>query len=438
MRNFLLGGVCTFALMGSVALFAAPSKVGTLQSSETYRQLNLFGEIYERVRNDYYKDTKDEDLMEAAINGMLASLDPYSVYLPPRNFQEARVQTRGEFGGLGIEVTQENGLIKVVSPIDDTPAKKAGILTGDLITHLDGEPVMGKSLQESIEKMRGAPNTSIVLTIRRGTQGTAKTFDVKLTRAVIRTQVVRSHRQDEFAYIRITSFNEHTTQDMTAAIEKLKAEMGPQLKGYIIDLRDNPGGLLDQAISVADAFLNQGEIVSTRSLRTNADEGQRYNAKRGDIADGKPIAVLINGGTASASEIVSGALQDHHRAIIVGSQSFGKGLVQTMIPLGEFGGMKITTAGYFTPSGRSIDKVGITPDIEAWNERDHQIAAALKARRELTASRETDENETPQQQQEKQEVAPPGHVAQPGEQGPDLVLKAAEEVLRAPPKSSKK
>ncbi|WP_414655621.1 S41 family peptidase [Ferrovibrio sp.] len=434
MRNFFLGGVCAFALMGSVALFAAPSKVGTLQANETYRQLNLFGEIFERVRNDYYKETKDEELMESAINGMLSSLDPYSVYLPPRNFQEARVQTRGEFGGLGIEVTQENGLIKVVSPIDDTPAQKAGILPGDLITHLDGEPVMGKTLQESIEKMRGAPNTNIVLTVRRGADGAAKSFDVKITRAIIKTRVVRSRREGEFGYLRISSFNEHTTQDLVAAIDKLKSEMGPELKGYIIDLRDNPGGLLDQAISVADAFLNQGEIVSTRSLRASADEGQRFNAKRGDVADGKPLAVLINGGSASASEIVAGALQDHHRAVIVGNTTFGKGLVQTMIPLGEFGGMKLTTAGYFTPSGRSIDKIGITPDVEAWNERDRQIAAALKARRELSDTRQTEETQPQQNQQEN--VPPPAAVPTPGQDGPDLVLQAAMEVLRAPPKPS--
>lgn len=434
MRNFFLGGVCAFALMGSVALFAAPSKVGTLQANETYRQLNLFGEIFERVRNDYYKETKDEALMESAINGMLSSLDPYSVYLPPRNFQEARVQTRGEFGGLGIEVTQENGLIKVVSPIDDTPAQKAGVLPGDLITHLDGDPVMGKSLQESIEKMRGAPNTNIVLTVRRGAEGATKSFDLKITRAVIKTRVVRSRREGEFGYLRISSFNEHTTQDLVAAIDKLKGEMGPELKGYIVDLRDNPGGLLDQAISVSDAFLNQGEIVSTRSLRASADEGQRFNAKRGDAADAKPMAVLINGGSASASEIVAGALQDHHRAVIVGNTTFGKGLVQTMIPLGEFGGMKLTTAGYFTPSGRSIDKVGITPDVEAWNERDRQIAAALKARRELSDTRDTEEAKPQQNQQET--VPPPAAVPKPGEDGPDHVLQAAIEVLRAPPKPS--
>lgn len=434
MRNFLLGGVCAFALMGSVALFAAPSKVGGLQANETYRQLNLFGEIFERVRNDYYKDTKDDELMEAAINGMLSSLDPYSVYMPPRSFQEARVQTRGEFGGLGIEVTQENGLIKVVSPIDDTPAQKAGILPGDLVTHLDGEPVMGKTLNESIEKMRGAPNTNIVLTVRRGAADAAKTFDVKITRAVIKTRVVRARREGEFAYLRISSFNEHTTQDMVAAMDKLKAEMGPALKGYIIDLRDNPGGLLDQAISVSDSFLNQGEIVSTRALRGTADEGQRYNAKRGDVADGKPIAVLINGGSASASEIVAGALQDHHRAVLVGNTTFGKGLVQTMIPLGEFGGMKLTTAGYFTPSGRSIDKVGISADVEAWNERDRQIAAALKERRQMTDQRQTEENKADKDKQEPAEVTPPHQVPTPGQDGPDLVLQAAIEVLRAPPK----
>ncbi|MBP7064959.1 MAG: S41 family peptidase [Ferrovibrio sp.] len=433
--------------MGSVALFAAPNKVGGLQSSDTYKQLNLFGEIFERVRNDYYKETKDEQLMENAINGMLTSLDPYSIYMPPRSFQEARVQTRGEFGGLGLEVTMENGLVKVVSPIDDTPAQRAGMLPGDIITHLDGDPVLGKTLQEAIEKMRGAPNSKIVLTVRRGSDASAKPLDVSVIRAVIKTRVVRSRREDDVAYLRLSSFNEHTTQDMVAAIERLKQEIGPNLKGYVIDLRDNPGGLLDQAISVSDSFLNQGEIVSTRSLRPNADEGQRVNAKRGDVTDGKPIAVLINGGSASASEIVAGALQDHHRAVLVGNTTFGKGLVQTMIPLGEFGGMKLTTAGYFTPSGRSIDKTGIAPDVEVWSDRDRQIAAALKARRELNGHRET-EDEAP--------AAKPAETGKPGDAGnpatptapatsmkpeegaQDVVLQAALELLRAPPKSTAK
>ncbi|WP_374631863.1 S41 family peptidase [Ferrovibrio sp.] len=449
MRNFLLGGVCAFALMGSVALFAAPNRVSALQTSDTYKQLDLFGEIFERVRNDYYKETKDADLMENAINGMLSALDPYSVYMPPRSFQEARVQTRGEFGGLGLEVTQENGLVKVVSPIDDTPAQRAGLLPGDLITHLDGDAVLGKTLQESIEKMRGAPNTDLTLTIRRGSDPAAKPFDVKITRAVIKTRVVRSRREGDFAYLRISSFNEHTEQDMVAAIQKLKAEIGPQLAGYIIDLRDNPGGLLDQAIKVSDSFLNQGEIVSTRSLRPNADEGQRFNARPGDVADGKPMAVLINGGSASASEIVAGALQDHRRAVLVGNTTFGKGLVQTMIPLGEFGGMKLTTAGYFTPSGRSIDKTGVTPDVEVWSDRDRQIAAALKARREMTGHRDTEEEEAP-----KTPAATPTPPAgtnpaatpdnnssaapKPAAEGPDVVLQAAMDVLRAQPKPTAK
>ncbi|WP_428249461.1 S41 family peptidase [Ferrovibrio sp.] len=440
MRNFLLGGVCAFALMGSVGLFAAPNKVGALQNSDTYKQLNLFGEIFERVRNDYYKETKDEQLMENAINGMLSSLDPYSIYMPPRSFQEARVQTRGEFGGLGLEVTMESGLVKVVSPIDDTPAQRAGLLPGDLITHLDGEPVLGKTLQEAIEKMRGTPNSKIVLTIRRGSDASAKPLDVSVIRAVIKTRVVRSRREGDVAYLRVSSFNEHTTQDMNAAIEKLKTEIGPELKGYVIDLRDNPGGLLDQAISVADAFLNQGEIVSTRSLRSNADEGQRYNAKRGDVTDGKPIAVLINGGSASASEIVAGALQDHRRAVLVGNTTFGKGLVQTMIPLGEFGGMKLTTAGYFTPSGRSIDKTGITPDVEVWSDRDRQIAAALKARRELNGQREADEEPAAKPGETAPAPAPapaPNTSAKPGE-GPDVVLQSALELLRSPPKPTAK
>ncbi len=443
MRNFFLGGVCAFALMGSVALFAAPNKAG-LQTSDTYKQLNLFGEIFERVRNDYYKETKDEQLMENAINGMLTSLDPYSIYMPPRSFQEARVQTRGEFGGLGLEVTMESGLVKVVSPIDDTPAQRAGLLPGDLITHLDGDPVLGKTLQEAIEKMRGTPNSKIVLTVRRGSDPSAKPLDFTIVRAVIKTRVVRSRREGDVGYLRLSSFNEHTTQDMVAAIERLKQEIGPGLKGYVIDLRDNPGGLLDQAISVADSFLNQGEIVSTRSLRPNADEGQRVNAKRGDVTDGKPIAVLINGGSASASEIVAGALQDHHRAVLVGNTTFGKGLVQTMIPLGEFGGMKLTTAGYFTPSGRSIDKTGIAPDVEVWSDRDRQIAAALKARRELNGHRDTEDE--PAAKPETNPAAKPGDAGDPGKPtGPatlmkpeeganDVVLNAALELLRAPPK----
>ncbi len=447
MRNFLLGGVCAFALMGSVALFAAPNKVGGLQSSDTYKQLNLFGEIFERVRNDYYKETKDEQLMENAINGMLTALDPYSIYMPPRSFQEARVQTRGEFGGLGLEVTMENGLVKVVSPIDDTPAQRAGMLPGDIITHLDGDPVLGKTLQEAIEKMRGAPNSKIVLTVRRGSDASAKPLDVSVIRAVIKTRVVRSRREDDVAYLRLSSFNEHTTQDMVAAIERLKQEIGPNLKGYVIDLRDNPGGLLDQAISVSDSFLNQGEIVSTRSLRPNADEGQRVNAKRGDVTDGKPIAVLINGGSASASEIVAGALQDHHRAVLVGNTTFGKGLVQTMIPLGEFGGMKLTTAGYFTPSGRSIDKTGIAPDVEVWSDRDRQIAAALKARRELNGHRETEDEAAAAKPAETGKPADAGNPAtptapatsmKPEEGAQDVVLQAALELLRAPPKSTAK
>lgn len=441
MRNFLLGGVCAFALMGSVALFAAPNKVGGLQSSDTYKQLNLFGEIFERVRNDYYKETKDEQLMENAINGMLTSLDPYSIYMPPRSFQEARVQTRGEFGGLGLEVTMENGLVKVVSPIDDTPAQRAGMLPGDIITHLDGDPVLGKTLQEAIEKMRGAPNSKIVLTVRRGSDASAKPLDVSVIRAVIKTRVVRSRREDDVAYLRLSSFNEHTTQDMVAAIERLKQEIGPNLKGYVIDLRDNPGGLLDQAISVSDSFLNQGEIVSTRSLRPNADEGQRVNAKRGDVTDGKPIAVLINGGSASASEIVAGALQDHHRAVLVGNTTFGKGLVQTMIPLGEFGGMKLTTAGYFTPSGRSIDKTGIAPDVEVWSDRDRQIAAALKARRELNGHRETEDEAPAAKPADAGNPATPTAPAtsmKPEEGAQDVVLQAALELLRAPPKSTAK
>ena len=349
------------AAVVAVALFSLHQDLGAASpnSEETYKQLKLFGEVFERVRADYVDDVSDNSLVESAINGMLTSLDPHSNYLNTKNFNDMKVQTRGEFGGLGIEVSMENGLVKVVSPIDDTPAARAGLKPGDLITHLDGEPVQGMTLPEAVEKMRGPVSSEIKLTIRREGRDP---FDVKLIRATIRIQSVRSHLEgDNIGYVRVTTFNEQTDTGLNNAMKSLKQQAGNKLVGVVLDLRNNPGGLLDQAVSVSDAFLEKGEIVSTRGRR--GEDAQRYNARAGDIAAGLPMVVLINGGSASASEIVAGALQDHHRAILLGTRSFGKGSVQTIIPLPGHGAMRLTTARYYTPSGRSIQAKGIDPDI---------------------------------------------------------------------------
>jgi carboxyl-terminal processing protease len=327
-------------------------------NADTYKALNLFGEVFERIKQDYVEPVDDQKLIEAAINGMLTSLDPHSGYLNAKSFRDMQVQTRGEFGGLGIEVTMENGLVKVVSPIDDTPAAHAGIKPGDLIISLDGEPVLGMTLEDAVEKMRGPVNSSIKLTIRREKQ---QPFDVALKRAVIKIQSVRSQVYDNVGYIRISSFSEQTDDGVKAAIKKIKDALGKKLVGIVLDLRNNPGGLLDQAIAVSDDFLDHGEIVSTRGRR--AEDVQRFNAHDSDLISGVPMVVLINGGSASASEIVAGALQDHHRAVMVGTRSFGKGSVQTIIPLATYGAMRLTTARYYTPSGRSIQARGIDPDI---------------------------------------------------------------------------
>ncbi len=360
-RSGLMVAVAATVLVFSLRqdLGAAPPTNSPTNSAETYKQLNLFGEVFERVRAEYVDDVSDDTLVESAINGMLTSLDPHSNYLNTKNFNDMKVQTRGEFGGLGIEVSMESGLVKVVSPIDDTPAARAGLKPGDLITHLDGDPVQGMTLPEAVEKMRGLIGSEIKLTIRREGKDP---FDVKLTRATIKIQSVRSHLEgDTIGYIRITSFNEQTDVGLNNAMKNLKQQAGNKLSGVVLDLRNNPGGLLDQAVAVSDAFLDKGEIVSTRGRRS--EDAQRYNARPGDIASGLPLAVLINGGSASASEIVAGALQDHHRAILLGTKSFGKGSVQTIIPLPGHGAMRLTTARYYTPSGRSIQAKGIDPDI---------------------------------------------------------------------------
>jgi carboxyl-terminal processing protease len=333
----------------------------TSANSDIYKQLDLFGDVLERVRSDYVEKPDDAMLIDSAINGMLAALDPHSAYLNPKNFRDMQVQTRGEFGGLGIEVTMEqgSGVVKVVSPIDDTPAAKAGLMANDLITHLDGEQIVGLSLEQAVEKMRGPVNTPITLTIVR--KGRDDAFDVKVVRDVIRINAIKAHQEGDVIYVKISTFNEQTHTNLVKAVEGLKKTMGKAIKGYVVDLRGNPGGLLDQAIAVSDDFLERGAIVLTKGR--GLEETQRANARPGDIADGKPLVVLINGGSASASEIVAGALQDHKRATIIGTRSFGKGSVQTIIPLGANGAIRLTTARYYTPSGRSIQAKGIDPDV---------------------------------------------------------------------------
>jgi len=348
-------------------------------AADAYKQLSLFGDVFERVRTDYVEKPDDGKLVESAINGMLTGLDPHSSYMDAKSFRDMQVQTRGEFGGLGIEVTMEDGLIKVVAPIDETPAAKAGVMANDFITHIDDEAVQGLTLNQAVDKMRGPVNTKIKLKIMR--KGQDKPLELTLTRDVIRVLSVRSHSEgDDVGYIRITQFNEQATTGLKKAIADLTAQDGDKIKGFILDLRNNPGGLLDQAISVSNAFLNRGEIVSTRGR--NADETQRFTARPGDLTKGKPVIVLINGGSASASEIVAGALQDHKRAIMVGTRSFGKGSVQTIIPLGSGNGaLRLTTARYFTPSGRSIQAKGIVPDIEVLQD----VPDELKARADTTS-----------------------------------------------------
>ncbi|HXW50317.1 MAG TPA: S41 family peptidase [Xanthobacteraceae bacterium] len=361
-------------LVGSAARAAA---------SDTYRDLNLFGDVFERVRADYVEKPDDSKLVESAINGMLAGLDPHSSYMDAKSFRDMQVQTRGEFGGLGIEVTMEDGLVKVVAPIDDTPAAKAGVMANDIITQLDDEAVQGLTLNQAVDKMRGPVNTKIKLTIVR--KGADKPIEVTIVRDVIRVKSVRSHAEgDDVGYIRITQFNEQTTDGLKQAINDLNNQLGgDKIKGYIVDLRNNPGGLLDQAISVSDTFLEKGEIVSTRGR--NPEETQRFNARPGDMIKNKPLIVLINGGSASASEIVAGALQDHKRATLIGTRSFGKGSVQTIIPLGAGNGaLRLTTARYYTPSGRSIQAKGITPDIEVQQDVPDNLKAQTDSKGEAS------------------------------------------------------
>ena len=352
------------ALMGASAMslvYGAGGSTANAAGSETYRQLAIFGDIFERVRAQYVTPPEDKELVESAINGMLTSLDPHSSYLNPDAAQDMRVQTRGEFGGLGIEVSMEDELVKVISPIEDTPAARAGVLAGDLISEIDGEEVRGMTLSDAVDKMRGPVDTSIELTILR--EGAAEPIKISIVRDIIKVKAVRHRVEEDIGYLKINSFTERTFDDLQAAIEDIKSKIPEdELKGYVLDLRLNPGGLLDQAVSVTDTFLDRGEIVSTRGR--DPENITRFDSRAGDSIDGKPLIVLVNGGSASASEIVAGALQDHRRATVVGTQSFGKGSVQTIIPLAENGALRLTTALYYTPAGTSIQGKGITPDIK--------------------------------------------------------------------------
>ena len=369
-----------FAALTLAFLMLAPlgARAQDDDRADTYRQLDLFGEVFERVRAEYVEEVSDKELIEAAISGMLTSLDPHSSFLNAESFRDMRVQTRGAFGGLGIEVTMENGLVRVVTPMDDTPASRAGLEAGDLISHLDGEPVLGLTLNDAVDRMRGRVGEDIELTILRGEE---EPFDVILTRAVINIQSVRWRTEDNVGYIRIANFTEQTDTQTKKAIDAIADELGGDLVGFVLDLRNNPGGLLDQAVSVSDIFLKQGEIVSTRGR--NEDLAQRFNARDDDLINGLPMVVLINGGSASASEIVAGALQDHGRAVLLGTQSFGKGSVQTIMSLGGQGAMRLTTARYYTPSGRSIQALGISPDIEVQPARLEEIAVAGRREADL-------------------------------------------------------
>ena len=387
MRNIWLAGIGG-AVAGVVVStqFAAPILAQEAEKEKSvYQQLDLFGDIFERIRTSYVEEVEDKELIESAINGMLTHLDPHSSYLPPDDFDDMRVQTKGEFGGLGIEVTQENGFVKVVTPIEGTPADRAGVQPGDLITQVDGESVLGLTLEEAVDLMRGPVGSDITVTLTR--EGTEEPFDVKITRETITISPVRARLEDGVVVLRLTTFNEQTYPELEEALKEQVEEAGgiDKVTGFVIDLRNNPGGLLNQAISVVDAFLESGEIVSTRGR--DPRDSERYNATPGDLTDGKPLAVVINGGSASASEIVAGALKDHRRAVVIGTQSFGKGSVQTIMPVQDEGAIRLTTARYYTPSGRSIQALGVAPDIIVEQREPEEVAEAEESDAAAAADR---------------------------------------------------
>jgi carboxyl-terminal processing protease len=384
MKRFVYPAVyLSVGFVAGLAVLSTAQGAGAPSLATAYRQLDLFGSAFERVRENYVRQVEDGELVQAAINGMATALDPHSRYLDAEEYNDSQQQTRAEYGGLGLEVTAENGVIKVVAPIDGTPAERAGLISGDYITSIDGMSVEGVDFNDAVEKMRGPENSQVTLTVIRN--GELRPFEITLTRRVIRTSAVRSERKGDIGYIRISTFmNVRTADDVRSAVRNLQTQIGPQLKGYVIDLRNDPGGLLDQAIAVSDHFLPSGEVVSIRGRRPQ--DTQRYAAKDGDITNGKPVVVLINEGSASASEIVAGALQDHRRATIIGMTSFGKGSVQTVIPLagGRDGALWLTTARYYTPSGRSIQATGIAPDIAVSNlsPRDEAVRVQFSRRSE--------------------------------------------------------
>ncbi|MCQ4633880.1 MULTISPECIES: S41 family peptidase [Shinella] len=410
------------ALMGATAMSVINTATLPAEAagSSTYRELSIFGDVFERVRAQYVTPPKEDQLIENAINGMLTSLDPHSSYMNAKDADDMRTQTRGEFGGLGIEVTMEDELVKVITPIDDTPAARAGVLAGDFIAKIDGADVRGLKLEEAVEKMRGAVNTPIKLTLIR--KGADKPIELTIMRDIIAVRAVKSRVENDVGYLRVISFTEKTYDDLEAAITKIKEEVpADKLKGYVLDLRLNPGGLLDQAINVSDAFLERGEVVSTRGR--NEDETRRFNATPGDITDGKPVIVMVNGGSASASEIVAGALQDLRRATVLGTRSFGKGSVQTIIPMGDAGALRLTTALYYTPSGKSIQGTGITPDITV----EQPLPAELQGK--LEAAGESSLRGHIQGQSETQEGSGSSAYVPP-EAKDDLQLQYALELLR--------
>jgi carboxyl-terminal processing protease len=365
----LVAGPAMRQLGPALRITAAHADESAPDRADAYHLLTLFGDVFEKVRADYVEPVKDRELVENSLNGMLSGLDPHSAYMNPKQWADMQVTTKGEFGGLGLEVTSDSGVVKVISPIDDTPAARAGMKPGDLILTLDGKSVEGLSLNDAVDKMRGPPGSTIKITIKR--EKIDKPIEVTLTRETIHIQVVKSALYNDVGYIRLSSFNEESDPKLREAIEKLKADSKGNLRGLVFDLRNNPGGLLDQAVDISEDFIPEGEIVSTRAR--HAEESQRWDAKGTDLIAGLPLVVLINGGSASASEIVSGALQDHRRAVILGTRSFGKGSVQTVIPLGNDGAMRLTTARYFTPSGRSIQGLGIAPDVEVAESREEEI-----------------------------------------------------------------
>jgi len=385
-RRLLVLAAMILGAFSALFLIAPLTTKAQSNNEETYRQLTLFGDVFQRVREDYVEEVSDQDLVEAAINGMLTSLDPHSAYLPDDNFQKMQVQTRGKFGGLGIEVTMENGFVKVVSPIDDTPADKAGILPEDLIISVDGESIVGLTLNDAVEKLRGPIGSNVKISVQRAQD---EPFEVNIIRDEIKIRSVRSRLYGTIGYIRITTFSEQTSPGLQKAMDDLQAETAEGLTGLVLDLRNNPGGLLSEAIRVSDAFLEKGEIVSTRGRGKN--DIQHAYARPGDISDGLPLVVLINSGSASASEIVAGALKDHRRAVVMGTRSFGKGSVQTITPMPGHGAMRLTTALYFTPSGVSIQAKGISPDIEVALARIEKLEGGLVREEDLRGALDNQE-----------------------------------------------